>query len=72
MQNVHLFQQAQAESQSKLLDNQQAAAFLGLRESTLNKDRCVKQLGIPFVKIGRTVRYRQTDLDSFVNSRLVR
>ena len=43
----------------------QAATYLGLAVSTLNKWRCHGG-GPVFVKLGRAVRYRQEDLDQFV------
>lgn len=54
-----------------LLDCKPAAAFIGMSDKTLEKDRCVRHLGIPFVKYGRTVRYRESDLMAFINSRVV-
>lgn len=44
---------------------QQAATYLGLAVSTLNKWRCHGG-GPVFIKMGRAVRYRQPDLESFV------
>ena len=43
----------------------QAATYLGLAVSTLNKWRCHGG-GPVFIKLGRAVRYRQEDLDQFV------
>lgn len=55
----------------QLLGEEQAAAYLGLKRSTLQKDRTVRSLGIPFAKFGRAVRYRQADLDRYIESRMV-
>jgi len=44
----------------------QAAEYLGLAVSTLNKWRCHGG-GPVFIKMGRAVRYRVTDLENFVN-----
>lgn len=44
---------------------QQAAEYLGLAVSTLNKWRCLGD-GPAFMKMGRAVRYRITDLDQFM------
>ncbi len=53
-----------------LLKVKDAAEYLGLSQSFLDKDRSGRAL-IPFVKLGKTrgVRYRQEDLDAFIESR---
>jgi hypothetical protein len=56
---------------SGLLLQEQAAEFLGLKPSTLRKDRCTREIGVPFVKLGRLVRYRMSDLESFIAARIV-
>lgn len=48
-----------------VLTVQQAAEYLGLAVSTLNKWRCLGG-GPVFMKMGRAVRYRITDLDQFM------
>lgn len=54
-----------------LLDSKPAAEFIGMSDKTLEKDRCVRHLGIPFVKFGRKVKYRESDLKAFIDSRVV-
>ena len=49
-----------------LLTVEQAAIYLGLARSTLNKWRCHGG-GPTFIKLGRAVRYRQEDLEGFLN-----
>ena len=56
---------------TELMKNEDAAAYLGLSEKTLNTDRCTRAIGIPFVKMGRSVRYRLSDLEKFVADRVV-
>ena len=46
----------------------EAAAYLGLAVSTLNKWHCYGT-GPEFLKLGRAVRYRQDDLDAFLETR---
>ncbi len=48
----------------------EAAQYLGLAVSTLNKWRCHGG-GPEFLKLGRAVRYRQDELDRFLETRLV-
>ena len=50
------------------LKTPQAALYLGLAVSTLNKWRCHGG-GPQFIKLGRSVRYRRDDLDVFVEAR---
>ena len=45
---------------------QTAATLLGSTESTLEKDRAVGHLGIPYVKAGKRVIYRLSDLDAWL------
>lgn len=52
-----------------LRDEVQAAAFLDVKPTTLQVWRCTKRYPLPFVKVGRLVRYRQSDLDAFLRSR---
>jgi excisionase family DNA binding protein len=55
-----------------LLTNEQAAAYLGLQPDTLCVWRSLKINNIPYIKIGRNVRYRPEDLDSFLASQTVK
>jgi predicted DNA-binding transcriptional regulator AlpA len=54
---------------SALLDTKQASALFGLSESTLRKWRLSGQ-GPAFVRLGRAVKYRQADIDQFLDERL--
>ena len=58
----------------KILDDQllcckETADFLGIKENTLAVWRCNKRYNLPFIKVGRLVKYRKSDLIQFVNSR---
>lgn len=53
-----------------LLDEKQAASYLHLSVALLRKWRTYGD-GPAFVKIGRLVRYRQLDLDAYVEGHLV-
>jgi predicted DNA-binding transcriptional regulator AlpA len=48
-----------------------AAEYVGLSESMLAKMRCLGG-GPTYLKLGRAVRYRQDDLDAWLNARRVR
>lgn len=53
-----------------LLDVPQAADYLNITEHFVR--RLIRERRIDFVKIGRLVRLRRCDLDSYLSSRLVR
>jgi hypothetical protein len=57
-------------SESDLLDTTTAAAFLSVAPSTLVKWRAM-WTGPTFVRVGRLVRYRFSDLVKFLASRTV-
>lgn len=52
----------------KLLSGQEAAEILGISEQTLRIQR-IKGGGVKFVKVGRLVRYRQSDIDAYLDAR---
>lgn len=54
-----------------LMTTEDAAKRLGVSASKLAKDR-LTGASPPFVKIGASVRYRASDLDEFVASRVRR
>lgn len=53
---------------NNLLSNEQAAEYLGVTKGTLHVWRSVGRYQIPFAKIGRYVKYKQSDLDAFIES----
>lgn len=55
-----------------LLDRKSAAKYLGLAPGTLAVWDCTKRYDLKPLKVGRAVRYRRSDLDAFLNSRLMR
>ena len=55
-------------SLQKLLNSKEAAEFLGVSVAFLERDRWAGAR-IPFVKVGlRAVRYRMSDLESYLES----
>lgn len=54
-----------------LLSPQRAAEYLGVSVNTLEVWRSTKRYNIPYVKVGRLVKYRQSALDAFLESRTV-
>lgn len=54
-----------------LMDQQKAAEYLGVSEKKLERDRWIDKR-IPYVKLGRHVRYRAADLLEYVEANIVR
>jgi len=54
-----------------LLSNNKAADYLGITPATLDVWRCTKRYPIPFIKVGRLVKYRQSDLDEFLEQQTI-
>ena len=54
----------------ELLDEKAAAKLLDLKPGTLSVWRSTGRYKIPFVKIGHLVRYRRTDLETWLDSRV--
>jgi len=46
-----------------LLSNDQAATYIGVTPRTLEVWRCTKRYPIPFIKVGRLVKYRRSSLN---------
>ena len=53
-----------------LLTPQEVAARLGVSTTTLSTWRCTKRYPLPYVKVGRLVRYRLADVEDFELARL--
>ncbi len=47
----------------------QTAEYIGVTERTLAVWRCTGRYCIPFVKVGRLVKYRKSALDNFLDHR---
>lgn len=55
--------------QIELLTPDQMAAAIDVTSGTLSVWRSTGRYGIPFIKIGRKVRYRRSDLLAWLDSR---
>ena len=56
--------------QAQLLTTKEASKLLGISTAFLERDRWAGAK-IPFIKVGsRAVRYRQSDLDDYINNRV--
>jgi excisionase family DNA binding protein len=61
-------QQLAPRRQSKLMDTEDAAQYIGVTTRTLEVWRCTRRYCIPYLKVGRCVRYRQSELDAWLDS----
>jgi len=52
--------------QQKLLTPDEVSNLLGITKHTLAVWRSSGRYNLPFIKAGRLVRYRQSDIDSFI------
>jgi len=57
------------QSTDPLFTPPEAAAYIGVTENTLSVWRCTGRYKIPFIKVGRLVRYRRSDIESWLESR---
>jgi len=58
-------------SSSPLLTPDQSAQMLGIAAGTLSVWRCTRRVDLPYVKVGRAIRYRLSDLETFIAERTV-
>lgn len=52
-----------------LLDEHQAASTIDVTPGTLSVWRSTGRYNLPFIKVGRKVRYRRADLEAWLASR---
>ena len=55
--------------QNDMVDEKEAAVILGVTRGTLQVWRSTGRYSIPFVKVGRLVKYRRSVLESWLESR---
>jgi len=67
MQNTQI---QQSSINERLLTQAQVAQITGMSSAWLEMAR-FKGTGIPYVKIGRSVRYRQQDIEKFISDHYV-
>lgn len=54
------------DNKHELLSRNEAAKYLGVSKGTLEVWACTKRYQLPFIKIGRLVKYRLSDLNKFI------
>ena len=55
---------------NKMVNEVKAAEVLNISVQTARNWRCLRK-GPPYIKLGRSVRYRIEDLEDFINSRRI-
>ena len=58
-------------TKSELMTRKEASEYLGLAEQTLAAWASTRRYSLRYVKVGRNVRYRKSDLDRFLEQRTV-
>jgi Helix-turn-helix domain len=53
-----------------LMTPEQAAEYIGMKPTTLAVWRCTNRVRLAWVKVGGRPRYRQQDLDAFIEANL--
>jgi len=61
--------QSIVQASKELLDERAAAALLDVTPGTLSVWRSTGRYALPFLKVGRKVRYRQSDLLAWLDKR---
>jgi len=59
-----------ANLRASLLTRREAAEYLGVKEQTLACWACAGRYQLPFVRVGRLVKYRLEDLNRFITENL--
>ncbi len=59
------------QNQNELLSRKEAAAYLGLAKTTLEVWASTKRYPLPYIKVGKLVKYRLTDLQAFLDSNVI-
>lgn len=53
----------------RLLNTEEASQYLGVTRDTLAVWRTTRRYELPYIKVGRLVKYRLSDLDNWLNQR---
>ena len=56
-------------SRGDLLNPYEASQVLGVKEQTLAVWRTTGRHNLPFIRVGRSIKYRRSDLDAWLESR---
>jgi excisionase family DNA binding protein len=51
-----------------LLTTTEVAELLGIGKSTLEQDRLYGRLRIPFIRLGRSIKYKRADVEAYIEN----
>lgn len=51
------------------VDQKEIARLYGVSEELLERDRITRRIGIPYIKVGRVVRYRPSQVHAHLEAR---
>jgi hypothetical protein len=71
MENSPMLHTFSAASNSQLVNTKKAAVIVDLSPTTLQQMRWRGDKRIPWVKMGRSVRYKVSDLQAFIESSII-
>ncbi|NLX98443.1 MAG: helix-turn-helix domain-containing protein [Rhodopirellula sp.] len=60
-----------ADSPDDLMTREQAAGYMQMAPQTLAVWASTGRYGLPYIRVGRSVRYRRRDLDEFMARRTI-
>ena len=60
-----------APTRERLLTEAEVAEWLGLSPLTLRKWRCLRTHPLPFLKIAKVIRYKESDVLPFLESHMI-
>jgi len=69
--NLKVFNMTKFTLSNPLYSRKEAADYLGVKLGTLNNWASTKKYPLKFIKVGRLAKYRQEDLDEFLERRTV-
>lgn len=58
-------------TKTQLLTPKETAEMLGVSTNTLSNWRVNKRYDLPYVPIGRSIRYRLQDVEAFIEARVI-
>ena len=58
------------ENIDRLLNQKEVAEWIGMSEAWLEQNRFRKK-GLPYVKIGKSCRYRQSDVQQWISDHII-
>jgi len=68
--NLHNNHETSSQTSDRLLNQKQVAEMIGMSQAWLEQCR-FRKIGIPWVKIGRSCRYRKSDVEKWIESHLI-